>query len=669
MPDERSYPSAGKGKQPQPGGTFTVGGRVQLEKGEEAPRDLQLKAYVFDPGGRLLGTGDVDAEGNFKTEVSLAQPSPVEIVVAPPAEPDAIRRSSAQRFRFSEKDWIARDRSFLLESQLHLRPDILQLFYPLWICVSGHVRKVFTRNGENAVCPVARAKVEIFDVDRESCWWPYLIRRLDSIVDRQVLRASDLLKVSGTTARAAKAPQETARVEAPELASAVSEAALGRVGEVKSLSSSIASRLENLTLTSILAPWYYFPHCFYSRALVCETYTDCDGYFNCCFPWWLFHFRRGRLRFDARPDIIIRVTQVINGVETVIYMDPYTSTRWNVTHAHIDLFLDNEAILCGGSACDPLPGTSRASVLQIGSDPVWLANQANHGKFETPPFTNGAFGGPLYIRGNFTADLLSGSPRRYYKLLWKPEGSPDSAFQPIQTPLSALRSAPGGTFDTYPLGPQLPGSPVAGLYEVQDLGHWWLMPGVPGGPGMVLGLWDTSFEADEGAYTLRMEVYDEAGAKITTMQFDRHHGDGTGVDHVSTVTDHLDLKFYIDNKLVEFGLTTPATNECGVIPWSPTLNLLVHVHAEQENGRVHSWDLKYVRGVNPTRIPLGAAEYNAGLSPVDVDVNANALHAGLTTTCAFALILTVYAHVRNNWGWTWVDEKIYAIAIERCLAP
>jgi hypothetical protein len=646
---------------------------MQMERGEEAPRDLQLKAYVFDPGGRFLGTGDVDPQGNFKAEVGLAQPTPVEIIVAPEAEPDVIRRSSAPRHHFSEKDWAAAGRGFELKSDVRLRTDISHLFSPLWICVSGHVRKVFTRNGETEYCPVPRAKVEIFDVDREGCWWPYIIRRLDRVFDRPVLQAADLLKAATATPQlAGPSPQEAIRLDVAKLAETAADAGSElRVGEIKSLAPEVASRLGNLTITSVIPPWIYFPHCFHNRALVCETYTDCDGYFNCCFPWWIFHLRRGRLRFDTRPDIIIRVTQVINGVETVIYMDPYTSTRWNVTNTHIDLFLDNEAIVCGSSACDPLPGTSRAAVLQIGSDPVWLANQSNQGKYQTPPYANGAFGGSLYIRGNFTPDLLSG-PKRYYKLSWAPAGS--SSFTAIQTPLSALRSAPGGTFETYPLGPQPPGSPLAGLYEVQDIAHWWLMPGTPGGPGMVLGLWNTSFEADQGAYVLRMEVYNEAGAKITTMQFDRHAGDGTGVDHVTTVTDHLDLMFYIDNKPVEFHLTTPATNDCGVIPWSPTLNLTVHVHAEQENGRVHSWDLDYVRGVPSTpagptpRIGLGAGTFNGGQGTVDVDVDANVLHTSpaLTTTCAFALMLRAWAHVRGNWGWAYYGEKTYAIAIEKC---
>ena len=106
------------------------------------------------------------------------------------------------------------------------------------------------------------------------------------------------------------------------------------------MDSTIAARLDKLTLTSKISPWQIFLYCFYSNAEVCQTTADCNGYFNCCFNWWSFHFHRGRLRFDGRPDIIIKVTQIINGVSTVIYMDPYTSTRSNVNNTHIDLFLD-----------------------------------------------------------------------------------------------------------------------------------------------------------------------------------------------------------------------------------------------------------------------------------------------------------------------------------------
>jgi hypothetical protein len=661
MPNEKDSPRGEKAAARPPG--FTITGRVQQERGEAIPRDVKLQAYVFDQGGRLLGTAEVDERGGFKADVRLAQPAPVEIVLAPPGDPEQARHSAAQRQRVATTDWVAEGRGFLLKPILEIRPDILPILRPVSICVSGHVRKVLERDGVQQACPVAYAKVEIFDVDRESCWWPYLFPRLEQIADLPVLRAADLLKAGVTSTVKRVTPRPVRLPEVTSAAAALADPGQLRVGELKALSPALAAKVENLTLTSLIAPWIYFPGCFYSKTEVCETFTDCNGYFNCCFNWSVLHFRRGRLRLDGRPDIIVRVTQMINGVETVIYMDPYTSTRWNVTNAHIDLYLDQDEVVCGSCAGTPIPGSSKAALLQIGSDEVWKVDQTN-GRYKTPPYSNGAYGGSLYLRGNFTADLLTGSPKRYYRLSWAPVGS--AIFKPIQTSLSALRSAPGGVFESYYLGPQPPGSPLAGLYEVQDTAHWWLMPGAPGGAGMVLGVWDTSFEADQGAYVLRMEVFDQAGNKINTMQFDRHAGDGTGIDHVFTTVGQLDLTFHIDNKPLEFELETPATNACGVIPWSPAPNLTVHVHAAQENGRVHSWSLAYVKGVTVTRHPLGSGVFNAGIALVEQDVNANALMAGLTSTCAYALLLSATSQVRGNWGFLYYGEKIYAIAIEKC---
>jgi hypothetical protein len=365
-------------------------------------------------------------------------------------------------------------------------------------------------------------------------------------------------------------------------------------------------------------------------------------------------------------------------------MDPYTSTRWNETNADINPYLDDEDVICG-PGCIPDSGLedSQASISQIGSDPVWMINQAD-GMYAAPPTGNAAYGGSLYIRGDFSLNLKTDSPKRYYRLSYAkmtPSGTtpPDSAFIPIRTPLSALRATPLGTFESYLLGPQPGGTPVAGLYEVQDTAHWWitLYPwwSTPG--GIVLGIWETSqFEGDEGTYILRMEMFDDSGNKMAAVQFPDHGGNGTATDPdpVPIRTDHLDLKIHIDNKPLTFQLTTPATNECGVIKLSdlqtlPTPKLKFHVHAEQENGRVHRWRLEYTKGTSASRNLLGVGEVTYdngnGQTPVDVDVNGDNLLVE-PSTCAFALMLHAWSHVRGNWGFMYYGEKVYAIAIEKC---
>jgi hypothetical protein len=294
------------------------------------------------------------------------------------------------------------------------------------------------------------------------------------------------------------------------------------------------------------------------------------------------------------------------------------------------------------------------------------------------PISNAAYGGTLYIRGDFSANLKTGSPKRYYKLSYAKVPSSgatpqDSDFIPIRTPLSALRATPLGTFESYLLGPQPVGAPVAGLYEVQDTAHWWitLYPWWTTPGGIVIGIWETSlFEADEGTYVLRMEMFDDAGNKMAAVQFPDHGGNGTATDPdpVPIAADHLDLKIHIDNKPLTFQLITPATNECGVIKWSSNLTLNFHVHVEQENGRVHRWLLEWTKGINASRNALDQDIYGSGASPVDKDVDGyNLLHnPELSSTCAFALMLHAWSHVRDNWGFMYYGEKVYAIAIEKC---
>lgn len=697
----------------KPGTNFDLRleGKITLTSAEKDETSPKLAAYVFDRGGLPLGDAEADAQGNFSVPVNRTQETDVELFVAPAGQnPRAVRMSSAYSRTFSAKDWQREGNHLRIRADISIPPEIWRPWWPVRVCVSGRIRKVHTVAGVTETCPVSFVKVEVFDVDREGCWWPYLVKWWDRLKYIRILPIEKLLnppvvgpwpgpgpdpgpekvQLSSLAFGTAAAlnpqplpPRAGASVDVsvelnpqpePPLPRAITQSSeVRRAGEAAQLDSASAARVANLTLTSMVPPWIIRPFCFYSKALVCTTYTDCDGNYRCCFNWYPFHFRRGRLRFDALPDIIIKVTQTINGVDNVIYLDPYTSTRWNVWHATIDLDLDNDTIVCGvGCGTTPLPGTSQASVLQIGGDPVFTINQAD-GMYTVPPVSNAPYGDTINIYGNFSADLKSGAPKRYYKLSYALAGT--STFTPIQTPLTALRSTTLGHFDTYLLGPQ-PSGPVAGLYEIRDLSHWWL--DTSGGPisgSDLLAVWNTAaFEADQNAYTLRMEIFDDAGAKITTIQFPNHGGDGTGVDPAvpPVVTDHLDLKVAIDNRPMNYNLTTPATNACGVIKWTPTLaaTLTFHVHADQPHGRVHSWTLEFTKGIDPTRHTLGSGDYNSGSSPVDTDVSGAALFVPpLTSTCAFALILSAYIHVRANWGFIWYGEKIYAIAIEQCQCP
>ena len=726
---------------------FRLKGSLQLETLKSVPEDLALTAYAFDTARNLLGSAAVDKDGNFNVVVKLRKAEDVELVIAPEAEPKLARESAAYNKWYLASDWQAKDRSYRIHPDVFIRKVIWWPWWPSRICVSGHVRKVKRTDGTTTYCPVPFVKVEVFDVDREGCWWPYLTRARPELLDRRAIRIPELIKEvpdfpprppepdpigpiarlrrpcalpvadigpqpdpptigdleadfinprpessGGTISAAAGVANLGPQPEPPDhpewlafLASTESHQAF-RSGKTRALDGQVAARFDQLTLTSRVAPWVKWRGCFYSKAEVCETFTDCNGYFRCCFSWWPWHFRRGRLRFDRRPDIILRVTQIIDSVEKVIYLDPYTSTRWNTTNAHIDLFLDDEDIVCGtGCGPDAELADSQATLLQIGRDEVWDINQAN-GKYEIPGTTNGAFGRSLLIRGDFSTNLKDGTSKRYYRMSYAEATAAgtapaDSAFVPIMRPLEVLRAPFMGAFDTYILGPQTVGT-EGGLYEVQDILHWWMMPwsSIPYltvGGGTILGVWPTRlFENDHGTYFLRMEVFDQTGTKMPAVQFPNHGGNSSGddPDPPPIMTGHLDIKVHIDNKPIIYDLVTPAPDECGIIPWSPGLALDFTVEAAQVNGRVHNWSLHYVRGTVSDEHSLGSNVYPNGILSVNENVSGAGMLADPSTpsgllekSCAFALILRARSHVRVNHGWHRYANKEYAIAIEKCM--
>lgn len=708
------------------GGDFQIEGRLQLEGTEKVPGDLPLVAYAFPPSGDLLGSAAVDPKGTFVVPVKLERPADIELLVGPESDVKALRQSSAFRQRFSAQEWLGEGNRFRLNPDIFLPERVWFPWRPIRVCVSGRVRKIQNVGGQTDLCPVPFVKVEIFDVDREGCWWPHITRWWDHLLDRPVFRIPDLVKDrpipprpgpdpapldllsrvarSGASLldRVSLNPQPLPPRSASSLLDRVSlnpqplpprsaialslqplppgadvmfdpqpdppgtigisrDTAIGRVGEVKTIAPQIASRLENLTLTSKVAPWLIFPLCFYSRQLVCETYTDCDGNFQCCFRWWPFHFRRGRLRFDSRPDIIIRVTQIINGVETVIYMDPYTSTRWNTTNAYIDLTLDNEDVRCG-TGCHPQPVGSEVFFTRIGNDEVYRIDQTN-GLYHDMAVTQVAYGSSLAIYGNFGNDLADGTPARYYRLSYAKQGSSD--FKYVDTDLTDTRVNPVTFFsEDYKLGPKTVNT-QSSLYEIRDRAHFaWYNPDW-------ISTWHTHVvEEDTGTYVLRLEVFDENGVHLTTASGQVDYRDGTVAPPsiLPPMIDHCDLVITLDNKPPQADVAIPAVlNECGVIPWSPMLTLNFNVQVTQENNRLHSWSLTYIKGVNPTPNSLASAtSANGTLSPVNAIVSGAPLLVGLNTTCAFALHLHAVPHIRNGYTFIYDVEQIKAIAIEKC---
>ncbi len=685
---------------------FLLEGNITFQQSEGKPDDLGIMVFAFDRLGEPLGGGELDGKGNFRMALRLAAPADIQLMAGPGTDAMSVRQSSSHVQAFSAKEWMKEGAGFVIHPKLVIPQAIWWPWRPVRICVTGHVRKIDKHQGHTQICPVPFVKVEIFDVDREACWWPPIRNWWDTLLDRPVIRIPDLLRERPFPPKPFPGPDPAPELRLdPRVIGAASGfspgadvslnpqplpprtnsmkmtvnadeirgfsqpsdlsgfSAVSRVGEARLMDAAIASRLDRLTLTSKIPPWAIFPRCFYSKQVECETYTDCDGYFRCCFRWSPLHFRHGRLRFDGRPDVIVRVTQIINGVSTVIYMDPYTSTRWNVTNAHIDLYLDNEEVRCG-QGCHPHPVGSPVFFTRIGNDEVYQINQGT-GLYADASYSKMAYGGNLLVFGLFGDALATGAPKRYYRLSYAKQGSADADFKFIDADLrDTLVDKLTLINSDHFLGPQ-PVNGTTTLYEVRnrDAYYWY-------NPDWIGSWWTPPVEEDTSTYVLRLELFDENGVYLNTASglVDYRNGTVTPPALLPAMTDHCDLVITLDNKPAVVNLDIPAVlNECGVIPWSPTLMLNFNVSATQENNRLHSWALQYTKGVNPAVAVLASNSSNSGgLNPVSTTVSGAPLLAGLTTTCAFALKLYAWAHIRNGYGFVYYTEQIKAIAIEKC---
>jgi len=685
--------------------SFIIDGQIQREQPECQPGEFNLAAYVFDKAGALLGSADLDEKGGYRIAVRLAQPAAVDLIVGPADMSREIRLSSAYRKTFSAKEWKGEGTQYRLQFDVFLPLDVWLPWWPHRICISGHVRKVSHADGITKICPVPYVKVEIFDVDRESCLWPPLRKWWELLLDRPVFRIPDLLKeppvlvkpfpgpdpapelnlsalsnlrgtMSVARAMASLGPQpeppdSPARTSASsikatntltEATNATSQEAFTRVGEARLIDSVIASRLEKLTLTSKIAPWLIFPFCFYSKVEVCETTTDCDGFFNCCFNWWPFHFRRGRLRIDSRPDIIVKVTQVIDGVPTVIYLDPYTSTRWNVNNAHIDLYLDDEDVVCG-PGCSPQPEGTTTFLTRIGNDYVYNIDQAA-GTYHGGGYSNVAYGYGLYVQAVMGTGLTEAADPYYYRLSIGPgKGATAGPFKPITSSLADTRVSKATlSSESHALGPQVVNGQPA-LYEVRNTkDYYWYWPDL-------IGYWFTPTDVpDEGLYTVRLEVFDKNGVKLTSAFVDYRDGTVAPPAILPAMTDSCNLVLQIDNVAPTLTLDVPkATTDCGVVKFTD-VPFDIKTSATQANGRLHWWRLNYIKGLSASEITMDYESSAAGLSPLPRNrTNSSAPFTdGLTTTCAFALVMDAWSHIRNGYGWVYHNRLIKAVAVEKC---
>jgi len=668
---------------------YIIEGKVQLETLNELPGDVDLVAYAFSDKGKLLKAAPVNMEGKYKLRFKSAKSPDITLHIGTEEDKEKVKKSSLYSRNIQARDWAKASENNVLPVVAYLPKLVWNLWWPKQICVSGHVRKDYN-------CPIPYTRVEIFDVDRHWCFWPHLHRFRDLLRNKLVLRLEDIINTIPDIpdlVREFPPPfdPQFSPVSLKENSFTAADSGAGLLPDnltptraiSKSDFSSISSvpniDISRITATSRLAPWILFPGCYYHKHLICTTTTDEDGYFRCCFTWRPshgHHGHHGHSGIDYRPDIIIRVTQVIDGVSKIIYMDPYANTRWNVNNLHVDLFLDDPDIVCGEPDDQNRPEGAKAFFTRIGNDEVFKINQVNGTYSKSDAISNMAYGSALNIYAQFGETLskhqnIPGATGPYYfKLLY--DGTPMTA------PLKDYRvHKTTSVVESYTLGPK----PVDGetaLYEIRDFEDYnWYNPDL-------IGRWVTAKQSTDlitnelvitknvpdGIKELKLEIYDDLGNLLDSSKVE--YLDGTSASTGILDTKYpCTMKIAIDNNPPVFDMqVSPLPTGCGVIQSSAVPPLDVTVSASQANNRVSSWSLTYVKGTNPTVIGLGpdsSGSSNSGGAGVNNHtVHAESMLAGLTTTCAFSLKLGGWAHVRNGINRIYYRESRQAIAIEYC---
>lgn len=652
---------------------FLVEGLALLETVETMPEDLKLTAYAFDPAGHLLGSSPLDAKGRFSVPLHLGRPADVQLLIGPAGEPETMLKSSIYKKIFSAKDWTVEGSGYRLNPRIFVNAGLWKTWYPKRIFVSGHIRNT-------QGMPIPYAKVEIFDVDREPFLWPYLVARKDFLAKRKAIRMSDLMQ---ETAFEKAGPLPEVSINPQPEPPGMDLPANSRVGEMAKAAPALAEMLEGLTVTSTAAPWMRFPKHFYSRKLVRTAHTDYQGLFHTSFKWWPIHLRRGRLRLDPLPDIILRVTQVIDGVERVLYMDPYSSTRWGVNCTHIDLYLDYPEIQAGSGTSPVPPPGMETFFTRIGNDEVFHIDQTTgraKGLFALPhtstavSCTNIAYGDVLRIHGQLGKKLCGGTKKYYYRLSYGKKPSKENekvTFTPVTKPLTDTRvNRTTLKGETYSLGPKTitddTGKVVGtALYEVRDLDHYfWYNPDW-------LGRWDTRLASD-GTYMLKLEVFDE-NAEAMAVEYLDGTADPTDPPTKLPSMKECTLVVAVQNQAPVVNLEITGVGPSGIIPWKENLSLNLKLTVSQPNGLLSSWGLHYAKGLESAQQDVKdqngkvvCGSYPNGISTVITSLPVPVSSMGITSSYALALKLWAWAHIRNGDGFIYYNEEINATAVVKC---
>ena len=510
-------------------------------------------AYAFSAGGAFLAQDGLDAKGQATLELSLGKAATgVRVLVGPASEDkspqleDLLRRGAQERHLRVEAD-VSK-----LRVELALPPDVWRPWFLNRCLVKGTLQKRVLRDGITVDMPVCNATVEIYEVDPIWIIIPKLpkdvLDRLRDVLVRPIPLPDpppELLpgtfpgpflgpfpgpgpdpapRAFSRVMSATPVSMDTHRVDAQAIAALPDAAGNSGLRFAAISGSDLAFRqalIDNAVLIRPLLCWFY--PLFVTMSRVGTAVTDDCGHFRTTIFKSIFN--------PDQPDLYFRATQRLFGFFDVTIYAPTPiacHTWWNyVCGTEVSLFTSHPlAITC--APCPPIiAGDNWVLFMAIGNFP--LSRIHGTGQALGAPtaqnlgLTDGEspWGGLLRPRLEFDNSLRDNLGVKYYRLSWKRDAEPVSAYKPLTASIGRHYAHMVGSdlvLDAYPLGPQTVGT-EGNLFEIPPaippLGQWSIPDAVEDtASGKFNTVTADGTEILDGLVQIRVELFDTAGAAV-----------------------------------------------------------------------------------------------------------------------------------------------------------
>ncbi len=677
-----------------------------LEQGEEIP---DLKAYLFSSSGELLDSRKVGEKGlvSLKTSYGFGNQGKYKITVGPDLENiKELKKANARSISV-----IAKIGKTVNMGMTVSKPD--------WGCwfgyrydIVGDVKKRIQPDADTTIyAPVCTSIVEIYEVDYHG----YILQlpnfRLEGFRD-DLLRTPEEIKIPPRPIPDPPWPfikkQPSAGViksiGKKEMPASVSHEISKSVKKAEEMTKPISSQLNNIAIKQLSTTSFrkfivdnieiFRPYiCLYlageyPKSLLGYAFTDTNGHFNKS----LIYYRK-----PEQPDLYFKVKQFISGSMQYVYNPTPVPchTYWNhpsgeavhliVTNAHARCHFENPPVNKPGIYVMPIG---------IGNDGWWKIHQShikpptvadsNRGLYHPDvASTFDPYGKTLDLIMQFHDGLLNpaGPNVMYYRWSYQKDG--DTSWTNIDTPIVHRylnQTDPNHPkIETYKLGPN-PNPNLASdednLFEVPPNLDWYVEHDRWERP---FAKWDTTklaegnVEAAAGKYTLKLEMFDAAGNKVTPAGagFKFFVVEGSLVDDEWPVDDtpHVQpdgsifFNVHVDNndtvaEIESVGFTGTTPLECQFLEYTDlNQDIEVKYEAYHPNGFLSHYNLIINRGMSGTRQSPNdwLSVTNPAGPPITTPVGEGL--TGVTVghlldtygRCAFAVRLHTYPRTRNGY--------------------